>query len=182
MPWKNGAGTTIEIAVFPKEATLDNFIWRVSRAQVVSDGEFSCFDDMDRSLALLNGVGMRLISDGVVQQVDKKNNIVTFSGSAKTHAELISGPINDFNLMSRHSVCSHQLMRWADQQTQKLPANTVLLYCAHGTGKLLAKKQVIDLCEDESVHFSSQHEAQETILHCDPNSCFYCIQIQMNRE
>ena len=59
MPWKNGAGTTIEIAVFPEQAGLDDFVWRVSRAQVVADGGFSHFAGIDRSLALLHAFEYR---------------------------------------------------------------------------------------------------------------------------
>ena len=34
MPWKNGAGVTTEIAVFPESAGLDDFEWRLSMATV----------------------------------------------------------------------------------------------------------------------------------------------------
>ncbi|MBR7784673.1 HutD family protein, partial [Undibacterium luofuense] len=32
MPWKNGGGSTTELAVFPEQAGLDQFIWRLSTA------------------------------------------------------------------------------------------------------------------------------------------------------
>ena len=32
MPWKNGGGTTTEIAVFPAGASLETFEWRFSPA------------------------------------------------------------------------------------------------------------------------------------------------------
>jgi len=43
MPWKNGGGVTTEIAIAPEGATLDNFDWRVSTAQVDAAGPFSRF-------------------------------------------------------------------------------------------------------------------------------------------
>ena len=32
MPWKNGGGSTTELAIFPAGANLDNFVWRLSTA------------------------------------------------------------------------------------------------------------------------------------------------------
>ena len=52
MPWKNGLGTTTEIAIHPAEADLAGqpFDWRVSMADVTTDGEFSRFPGYDRSI------------------------------------------------------------------------------------------------------------------------------------
>ena len=41
MPWKNGGGQTTEIVVHPAGATLAEFDWRVSIADVDADGPFS---------------------------------------------------------------------------------------------------------------------------------------------
>ncbi|MCD6025949.1 MAG: HutD-family protein [Solimicrobium sp.] len=180
MPWKNGAGTTVEIAVFPAQAKLDNFDWRVSRAQVVSDGDFSRFFGVDRSLALLHGVAVQLTTDDVVLQVNGENNIATFSGDAMTHAELMDGAIEDLNVMSRRSNCSHLLTHWEGEGTWQFPSNTVLLYCAQGSGKVLTENVTLDLQKDESVQFSSEHEASKCTLHSDRNSRFYCVQIRRN--
>ena len=60
MPWKNGGGETIEIAVSPEGATLDAFDWRVSMARVERPGPFSVFIGVDRTLALLDGEALAL--------------------------------------------------------------------------------------------------------------------------
>src|SRR6185369_11614525 len=62
MPWKNGGGRTIEIAVHPVGATLDAFQWRVSIADIERDGPFSRFPGIDRTIVLLEGAGMHLRS------------------------------------------------------------------------------------------------------------------------
>ena len=64
MPWKNGGGETVEIAVFPKKASLADFDWRVSMATVASNGPFSSFPGIDRTLSILQGKGMRLMIEG----------------------------------------------------------------------------------------------------------------------
>jgi len=50
MPWKNGGGETVEIAISPQGAGLADFDWRVSMATVASDGPFSVFPGIDRTL------------------------------------------------------------------------------------------------------------------------------------
>lgn len=60
MPWKNGGGETVEIAVFPTNAGVDAFDWRISIATVATNGPFSIFPGIDRTLSILSGEGMTL--------------------------------------------------------------------------------------------------------------------------
>ncbi|MEH0072431.1 HutD family protein [Pannonibacter sp. Pt2-lr] len=60
MPWKNGGGITHELAVFPETAGLEDFGWRLSMAEVASDGPFSAFTGIHRTLALVDGAGIGL--------------------------------------------------------------------------------------------------------------------------
>ncbi len=55
MPWKNGGGETVEIAIAPAGASLDAFDWRISMACVASSGPFSRLPGIDRTLAVLAG-------------------------------------------------------------------------------------------------------------------------------
>jgi len=175
MPWKNGAGVTIEIAVFPENAQLDDFLWRVSRAKVVQEGEFSHFSGIDRSLALLQGKGMRLRVNGVSQQLDTRQNILSFAGDVVTYAELMDGAISDLNLMSRRACCWHQLTRWSGAESYELPLETVLLYCAQGSGQIAG----LTLHRDESLCFEMS-EARGYFLDSSSDSIFYCVQIRMS--
>ena len=59
-PWKNGGGSTTEIAVAPPGAGFDDFDWRVSLATITQDGPFSVFPGIDRTLALVDGDGVLL--------------------------------------------------------------------------------------------------------------------------
>ena len=67
MPWKNGGGTTQEIACWPPGAGLSEFGWRVSIATIAAPGPFSVFADIDRSIMLLEGEGheVKTATDGV---------------------------------------------------------------------------------------------------------------------
>ncbi|WP_344566156.1 HutD/Ves family protein [Streptomyces axinellae] len=54
MPWKNGSGSTREVAAQPVGSRLADFDWRVSVADVGGDGPFSPFPGVDRVITLID--------------------------------------------------------------------------------------------------------------------------------
>ncbi|MGE0240452.1 MAG: HutD family protein, partial [Parvibaculaceae bacterium] len=79
------------------------FDWRVSIADVASDGPFSKFAGYDRHIMLLDGAGMRLDTDenGVIDLLLYRP--AAFSGDWTVAGKLRDGPVRDFNLMvARH--------------------------------------------------------------------------------
>ncbi len=104
-PWKNGGGTTQEIACWPAGATLDNFGWRVSIATIAAPGPFSAFTGIDRSIMLLEGDGVRLRStDGAIDhRLDTPHQPFAFPGEAEIDCALLGGASSDFNVMTRRS-------------------------------------------------------------------------------
>ena len=104
-PWKNGGGTTQEIAIWPPEAGFNAFDWRVSIGTVAADGPFSIFPGIDRTIVLLDGEGMRLRSaDGrVVHRLDEPHEPFAFSGDVAVDCTLIGGASSDFNVMTRRA-------------------------------------------------------------------------------
>ncbi|MGH9422598.1 MAG: HutD/Ves family protein, partial [Thermoanaerobaculia bacterium] len=67
--WKNDGGVTSEIAIAPSGASLEAFDWRVSMARVASDGPFSEFAGIDRTLAVVSGSGLELTIGGAAPVV-----------------------------------------------------------------------------------------------------------------
>lgn len=106
MPWKNGAGSTTELAIFPADATMDDFAWRISCATVAQSGAFSKFDGIDRSILIRSGQGLRLNSTCITP--DSKP--YRFKGETPITAELLDGTVLDFNVMTRRATHSHELM------------------------------------------------------------------------
>lgn len=112
VPWKNGGGSTTEIALAPPDAGFDDFDWRISLATISEDGPFSIFDGVDRTLALVDGAGMTLdIDEDERVVVGPDQPVVAFAGESPVTAALTRGPTTDFNVMTRRTRCHHQFGR-----------------------------------------------------------------------
>lgn len=110
MPWKNGGGTTTEIAVYPEGAGLDTFEWRVSMARVETDGPFSAFPGVERTLAILDGEGIRLDTEGQKPvELTARSKPLGFAADVKTSAALLGGPVTDLNVMTRRGTWKHSV-------------------------------------------------------------------------
>jgi hypothetical protein len=132
-PWKNGLGTTREIAVHSSGAGGDDFLWRVSIAEVDSAAPFSSFPGIDRYIALLDGAGFTMTLD------DDRNHALTtpfapfaFAGEAKVAVTLADGPTRDFNLMVRRAQARGEVKVWHQPGAYPLDPTIVLVYAARG--------------------------------------------------
>ncbi|HWT57836.1 MAG TPA: HutD family protein [Rhizobium sp.] len=135
MPWKNGGGETVEIAVSPEDAGLAGFDWRVSMATVATDGPFSIFPGIDRTLAILNGNGMTLDIEGRAPALlTTASNPLAFPADIPVAARLQDGAITDLNVMTRRAGLVHTLVRIEINggKTVPLTASTCLLLCHRG--------------------------------------------------
>jgi len=128
-PWKNGGGTTCEIACFPEGAGLSDFDWRVSIAEVASDGPFSHFPGIDRTLCILAGTGIFLDVGGRLQKLTPRSMPFRFSGDAASSARLLDGPINDLNVMSRRGICEHRVLRLGGGEGRAAEITAALSLC-----------------------------------------------------
>ncbi|MFB9949072.1 HutD family protein [Rhizobium puerariae] len=110
MPWKNGGGETVEIAVFPPSASVDDLDWRISMATVATDGPFSIFEGVDRTLCVLSGEGIGLSMQGRLPvSLTRQSDPHAFPADLPTSAHLIGGPITDLNVMTRRGRFVHRV-------------------------------------------------------------------------
>lgn len=96
MPWANGKGTTIEMLRAEENGALK---WRLSRASVVEDGDFSIFPGVERNLTVLTGPGFDLVGSGL-HLAARPLMPVRFAGDVAIRAEGVSAPSDDFNVMT----------------------------------------------------------------------------------
>ncbi|TPJ75688.1 MULTISPECIES: HutD family protein [unclassified Mesorhizobium] len=139
MPWKNGGGTTTEIAVSPGGAGFDDFDWRVSMARVETSGPFSSFAGIDRTLSVLEGEGIILdIAGRPPARLTTASAPLAFPGDVPTGAALIGGPITDLNIMTRRGRMTHSVERRSlSSEVRIAPRADTTLVLAVGAGATL---------------------------------------------
>ncbi|MDO8652357.1 MAG: HutD family protein [Undibacterium sp.] len=183
MPWKNGGGSTTELAIFPEGASLENFFWRLSTAQVSTAGPFSHFARIDRSLAILSGDGLILHSDSELSSafsvtLDPSSMPYRFAGETAIHAEPCGGAVLDLNLMTRRDVCQHFMQRLlaGEHHVVATDAQQVLLYCAQGNASLGSgdSLQAGDLILFEEEH---EHAGIELHINAEESAVLYLMRI-----
>lgn len=107
LPWRNGRGTTLELALWPPGATFEagDFDWRLARAAVDEDGPFSAFPGFDRVLVVLGGAGL-LLEHGDRAPAVRAEPLLpcAFAGEWPTRARLLAGRVEDLNLLLRRGV------------------------------------------------------------------------------
>lgn len=133
MPWKNGRGTTTEIAREPAEGEFD---WRISTAMVSANGPFSSFPGYDRVILTLEGAGMRLTHPELEKSVILGPlEPYSFSGDWATDCVLRRGPIRDFNVIARRGSVAPKIrvVSLEERLAVDLSAGTMLLYCVRGS-------------------------------------------------
>ena len=167
MPWKNGGGVTYEVAIFPPAAaSFEDFDWRISMARVDSDGPFSLFAGIDRSLALMQGDGLVLTRDGAEVEIGAATPVVSFAGEWRVTARLAHGPITDLNVMTRRGAWRHRLApeAIADRRTVVGASDTTLLIVRGGAVAIesplptdrLSHRDVLVMSEGEQASLHAQ--------------------------
>ena len=133
MPWKNGNGVTTEIAVYPPDASMDDFGWRVSMASVTEDGAFSQFTGIDRVLTMLDGVGMTLTVEDLPKiTLSIKDQPFAFPADSPCMSTLKDGPITDFNVMTRRGHYKASVYLRGRYQGQNFTPDVRMTFAAHG--------------------------------------------------
>ncbi|WP_374468861.1 HutD family protein [Phenylobacterium sp.] len=144
--WKNGGGVTTEIAAHPPGTGLSDFGWRVSVADVATDGPFSAFPGVERTLTLLEGAGMTLAIAGTEAPLTPDQPACRFGGEAATSAVLHEGPIRDLNVMSRRDAYAHTVERFVlTGATTAPPASAVIALAPQGGVEVEAAGDVLTL-------------------------------------
>ena len=151
MAWKNGGGTTAEIAVVPgsnlaganlagADLAGEAFLWRLSLARIDRDGPFSAFPGIDRTIMLVEGAGMTLTAgNGTVVRLDRPFVPQDFPGEWPVDCRLTDGPVRDLNLMvNRARGTRHWEIVELDAKPARLPAagSTLILHMLAGQGAL----------------------------------------------
>lgn len=130
-------------------------------AHVASSGPFSLFPGVDRSLAVLDGNGIRLRVDGIGEiDLTKATAPFAFPADSASGADLIDGPIHDLNVMSRRGVVRHALRRIEVSQPIRIASSddAVLVLVQGGGARIDAGANQDTLFNGDSVLLPAGHE------------------------
>ncbi len=98
---------------------MDDFLWRVSVAEVGEPGAFSIFPEVDRVLAVLEGrLSLRVAGDREPTILAPNSFARAFPGDVAAQGEPIDGPVRDLNVMVRRGA-------WRAQIDKLLPSGSM---------------------------------------------------------
>jgi uncharacterized protein len=157
MPWKNGGGETIEIAVAPDNASIETFDWRISRALIRSNGPFSSFPGVDRTIVAIEGEGI-LLRLGNVEPVRLApgDPPLSFAGEMNVASRMIGGEVLDLNVMTRRGRFRHRLSIEADRPLAiTVPVNGMTAIIAAGSAVVRKDEIEITLRRNDAALFDA---------------------------
>ncbi|MGV8950964.1 MAG: HutD family protein [Cypionkella sp.] len=129
MAWANGKGVTVEML-----RVEDNGLkYRLSRASVVEDGDFSIFPDIERNLTVISGPGFDLQGDAVTLSA-RPLCPVAFAGDTPIRAAGVTTASDDFNVMTARALPLPDVS--VQRTTTTLPANGTLAIFALAAGSV----------------------------------------------
>ncbi len=97
-PWRNSGGVTRELLAWPQ---AQDWLLRVSVAEINQAGPFSAFAAIDRWFAVIDGAGVVLGLPAGDVAIGPDDAPLRFDGEAAPGCRLVEGPTQDLNLMAR---------------------------------------------------------------------------------
>lgn len=141
VPWRNGRGLSWEIALDDNhpQAARGLFNWRFAIAKIDNNGEFSAFNNVDRTIALLEGNGFELtVGEGDDQRKLPLTNVgdyQAFAGDQPTSCSLRDGSVRVLNVMTARGEWQARVRVFStgEQLEFLASANVLVLFSISGT-------------------------------------------------
>jgi len=143
MPWRNGGGTTWEIARGRIDGLDDgDWHWRFSLAEIAADGPFSVFPHVDRLLSVVAGAGIALTIDGAEPRRLALGDGIEFRGESAVACALLAGPTRDLNLMVDRRVA--RLVPGGEGRRIAAAEGTIVLYALEEVAlRVAAERRIV---------------------------------------
>ncbi|HSI02236.1 MAG TPA: HutD family protein [Reyranella sp.] len=155
-PWKNGGGTTVDIAE-------QHGVWRFGRTPITAPGPFSDYAGYDRLQVVVAGRGLVLQTPDGEIDVRTPFKPVRFAGETPIVSRLESGPVEVINLIGDRTKV------WLDLQVLHAGASlarstgTHLAYAADGPVALAIDGRPQQLAADHALRLEA---SSPTIIGC----------------
>jgi hypothetical protein len=155
-PWKNGGGTTIDIA------ERDD-VWRFGRTPITVPGPFSDYTGFDRVQVLVAGRGLVLETPSGEIDVRTPFKPVRFAGEVPITSRLEAGPVEVVNLIGARARVRINLQVLGTGATAAADAGTHIAYAARGPATLAVDGKPQLLSADHALRIEAR---QSTMLAC----------------
>lgn len=172
--WRNGGGVTREIAVSTGADDPFDLLWRVSAATVAGAGPFSRFEGIDRTIAVITGNGLVLVTcdDRVTLTMDSAP--YAFVGETAIDAHNVDGSTIDLNIMTRRGRFVHAIKRIRSVAPVTITSRqdvTILFFCdeaeisAAGTNTTAHKGDaLLDIAKGDVVRLSAKAQVDAYLI------------------
>lgn len=179
VPWKNGGGTTRTLIDEPEGSGMEDFLWRISLAEIADSGSFSSFPEIDRTIMLWRGEGVLLRSPSWrTQALTQAMQPFVFRGEDVVHCELVGGITSDLNLMARRGAIAAEFRTFNANTLLKPQHEDIIVLCMEGSIRLSIEQQPsFSLSADHFVRISSV-DSSITITLETTDSLYICALIQ----
>jgi environmental stress-induced protein Ves len=147
-PWKNGGGTTVDIAVSGEA-------WRFGRTPIVEPGPFSDYAGFDRVQALVAGSGLVLETPEGEIDVRQPFRPVRFAGETPITSRLEAGPVEVVNLIGRREQVKIEMAVLDEGRTLVLRPGTHVAYTPHGDTELAIQGNERKLAADYALRIDT---------------------------
>jgi environmental stress-induced protein Ves len=138
-PWKNGGGTTVDIA-------RQDGVWQFGRTPITAPAAFSDYSGFERLQVLVAGRGLVLRTPTGEIDVRQPLKPVRFAGETPITSRLEAGPVEVVNLIGKRSDVTIDLVVLTAGQTAQLAKGTHLAYAAAGAAKTNDRDLPADHC------------------------------------
>jgi len=108
-PWNNGGGMTQDVWLWPETASQDGFDIRLSLASIETDGPFSLFPGIDRTITLVGGAPFVLYFGDTGEHRMDLLQPFSFDSVQTPSSRLNEGAASAFNVMTRQGKWTHQV-------------------------------------------------------------------------
>ncbi len=143
-PWKNGGGTTVDIA-------FSGDVWRFGRTPIVQPGAFSDYAGYDRVQVLVAGSGLVLDTPQGEIDVRQPFHPVRFTGETRIVSRLESGPVEVVNLIGLRSQVKIDIAILDEDHTLHLEPGTHIVYNPHGDATVAVQGDERKLAADHAL-------------------------------
>jgi environmental stress-induced protein Ves len=155
-PWKNGGGTTIDIAE-------QDGIWRFGRTPITVAGPFSDYTGFDRLQVLVAGRGLVLETPKGEIDVRVPFRPVRFAGETPIRSRLEAGPVEVVNLIGARAKARIDLEVLQPGDRHNIEAGTRIAYAATGAAALEVDGTGHALAADHALHIAA---SRPTMIAC----------------